>query len=163
MSDDAGEAPRQGELASPSLASPSLASPSLASPSLASPSLASPSLASPSLASSAAEAFHHGRPDASYGREAYAFISGTTSEWDDYGCDLREFRWGGSGFDPSPTLGWLPARSLPAPCPLPARSLPLPIACLAPSRCHAPRRRMIGPCRRSCLCELGAAAEPLYE
>ena len=34
----------------------------------------------------------HGQPDARYGREDCAYLSGGTGEWDDYGCDLREFR-----------------------------------------------------------------------
>ena len=34
----------------------------------------------------------HGQPDSRYGREDCVFISGSTSKWDDYGCDLREHR-----------------------------------------------------------------------
>ena len=33
-----------------------------------------------------------GQPDAKFGREDCAYLSGTTGEWEDYACDLREFR-----------------------------------------------------------------------
>jgi hypothetical protein len=33
-----------------------------------------------------------GQPDARFGREDCGYVSGTTGEWEDYGCDLREMR-----------------------------------------------------------------------
>ena len=46
-------------------------------------------------ASSSAPAFtnwHTGEPDAGYGREDCAYISGATGRWGDYGCELAEMR-----------------------------------------------------------------------
>jgi hypothetical protein len=36
--------------------------------------------------------WRHGQPDSHFGREDCAYVSMTTGEWDDFGCDLRELR-----------------------------------------------------------------------
>ena len=56
----------------------------------ASPNLASGVRASPSV--SVFTNWHRGEPDALYGREDCAYISGATGKWGDYGCELAEMR-----------------------------------------------------------------------
>jgi len=55
--------------------------------------LTSSSATAPGAASASAFTnWHVGEPDAHYGREECAFISGSTGEWGDYGCGLAEMR-----------------------------------------------------------------------
>ena len=42
--------------------------------------------------SSTTGSWRAGQPDARFGREDCGYVSGTTGEWEDYGCDLREMR-----------------------------------------------------------------------